>query len=234
MVDGISRVGNMLLIAAGNQDQGPVEESGGVAPGVRDRLLALNPSLRGPLEKLLNWKFVACAAAPQDQPKNCYETTAFVTGLDFKSRRREQTGDREPILDDQDKIAEMLAAGGYRKTAEFYPYRQKPGPGLKEKVIAGINSAAIPKNLKSGDLIMFGWHSVDAKGKRLDRYVHAMVYLGRAQGQEYVFEKQNLVCGPADPYRIISLKTTLARQVGLGVTEKNIDRVFVYRKRPPP
>jgi len=222
MADGISSIGQQTALSAYSPDK---------AEDAEEYLLGLNPSLRGRIKQLLGWKFFACAAAPDERPKNCYETAAFVTGLDYLGGRIavEVAG---PILSQQEQVRAMLAAGGYRKAAEFFPFQIARDPARQIKVVAGAVPALILKTLKPGDLLLFGGQGVALQGENFDRYLHAVVYLGQYRGQHYVFEKQDWACGPGSPYRIVPLEAIIEEQIGLPATYKDIclDRVFVLRK----
>jgi len=232
MADTISRVGKEVDPAAYGPGQAAEEKKFGVpGPAVRECLLALNPSLRGPIGQLLDRKFYDCAAAPEEQPKNCYETVAYVKGLDYLSRRQVYEESVGPIMADQDKVSELLAAGGYRKVAESFPFHNVKGQANTVELVVGVKLSAIPKNLKSGDLVLFGGRGLNSKGEEVDRFTHAMVYLGRHGGKHYVFEKINKECGPGSPYQIISLEAVLVQLIGMPSTHNNIyiDRVFALR-----
>ena len=222
MADGISYLMNEIGLSAYSPNK---------AESVEEYLLALNPSLRGRIKQLLDWKFFACAASPDERPKNCYETAAFVKGLDYLSRRGAvaATG---PILSRQEQVRAMLAAGGYRKATEFFPFHIARDSFQQSKIIAGANPARIAKTLKRGDLLLFGGQGLDSQGGNFDRYLHAAVYLGQYRGQHYVFEKHDWACGPGSPYRLVSLEAIIEEQVGLPAAYGNIylDRVFVLRK----
>ena len=165
MTDGIALVRNEAGLAA--KPQTMTEEAGknGV-PGARvsEYLLSLNPSRRRQIEQLLDWKYCQCETVPDDQPKNCYETAAFVTGLDFISRRRVQAERNGPILDEQDEIAKMLAAGGYLKVTQAFIFRVGKEQGKPEETIIGINLSSLPKNLKPGDIMLFGGRGLNSQG----------------------------------------------------------------------
>jgi hypothetical protein len=222
MVDGISYLMNEIGLSAYSPNK---------AEDVEEYLLALNPSLRGRIKQLLGWKFFACAGSPDERPKNCYETAAFVKGLDYLGGRVavETSG---PILSQQAQVHSMLAAGGYRKAAEFFPFHIVIDSVRQSAVVAGANPALIAKTLKRGDLLLFGGQGVNPQGENFDRYLHAVVYLGQYRGQHYVFEKQGWACGPESPYRIVPLEAIIEEQVGLPATYKDVclDRIFVLRK----
>jgi hypothetical protein len=201
-------------------------------PALREYLLDINPSSRGAIKQLLARRFYDCTAAPKDEPKNCYETVAYVKGLDYLSRRRVQDENIGPIMAAPGAVRELFAAGGYRKVAETFLFRIEKKRGTTGEVIASADLSAIPKNLRIGDILLFGGRGVDRQGTGYDRYVHAMIYLGERRGKHYVFEKWNGECGPRSPYQIIALEAILKQQVGTPATYKDvyIDRLFVLRK----
>jgi hypothetical protein len=226
MADGISRVGKEASLSSYSSDKAADEEQGGVTPRAQENLLALNPTLRGPIEQLLAWKIFDCAATPKYYPKNCFESVAYVTGLDYLTKRRTPAISKEPILDGPNKIKEMLASGGYVRTAAFFPFYMSKDWSRPFVVTTGLNLSAIPNNLKPGDILFFGGRS--ALKAKPDRFVHAAVYLGKQSDKHYVFDKPNCECGPGSPYGIVPLEDILKELVGQPAAF--VDRVFVYRK----
>ena len=201
--------------------------------GVQAYLLARLPApLRAKVQQLLSVKNNQCGPAQPQLPRNCYETAAFVTGLKFVERRRSPAVGHEPMLDENEKIIEMLARGGFRKAAVAIVFDIAGEPGKVERSIIGANMAAVPKDLKAGDIIMFGGWSYNGKQQVIDRYTHATVYLGRFQGKDYVFEKENLYCGPKYPYRIKTLEAVIKDKIGSPEVYNGVflDRIFVLRK----
>ena len=196
-------------------------------------LLAHLPDpLRGRVKQLLRMKYNQCGPAAPQYPRNCYEAAAFVNGLKFIGRRRSPAQGHEPMLDEQEKIAEMLFTGGFTKVASAIVFDVGTEPGKTARTIIGANLAAVPKNMKAGDLIMFGGWSYNKKGQVVDHCVHATVYLGSYRGKDYVFEKENLFCGPDGPYQIKTLAEVIKDKIGLPEVYGGVylDRIFVLRK----
>ncbi|MBN3032844.1 MAG: hypothetical protein JW873_01990 [Candidatus Saganbacteria bacterium] len=209
----------------------PAGPPAGGDDALKEYLFSLNPARRGAIRRLLQAGYSDCRPATE-YPKNCYETMAFVTGQDYLGRRRPATAPGGAVMADQEKIAELLSSAGYVRVKVTFPFRLGRRSPEQPAEIVGINRAALPTGLKPGDLVLFGGRGLDGKGREVDRYIHAVVYLGSYRGRHYIFEKPNYECGAGSPYQIISLEKVFAEMIGLEANSHNIpvDRLFVLRK----
>lgn len=137
--------------------------------------------------------------------KNCYGTVYWVLG----------GGSHERIIIPEVLLAYLLYFWGYKMVKTINPY------AVDEKgIIAGIRAEIKYEPLKWGDVLIV----------KDDRPQHALLYLGKENGSDRVFEKTNGYCGEESPYGIRRLEDVLKLFVGKTFKESPFQSVDVYRR----
>lgn len=159
------------------------------------------------IQDLLNQGFNICPPYPKSIPfpghkgfrwdisrlgENCFGTAGYVlTG-----------GKKHTLFSLKLLLSALERLNGYRKAFETDVFWNNNGKA--EKI--DINKI----DFKPGDLLAFGGYSIDRENKIIKIPLHAAVYLGKINGEHYVFQKRNAICGPRSPFEIISLDFMLA------------------------
>jgi hypothetical protein len=222
-VQGLPAISDEAAIASwGDRKERPDERPEMSRRWLREHFSRLTPSLRRRLAFLINQRYRTCQAAARSLPRNCFEAAAYMSDLNFLSRRTSDCGGQK-TLDDKN-LLDLLMMRGYRSLYAFQPFETIKLSG--DKVISKVVMSAIPE-LHPGDILFFGADPVE-KG---NKYLHAAVYLGVFAGERYLFEKPSFDCGKSSPYQVISLEAKLKQNRGNPDScDHCYDSVFVYRQ----
>jgi len=193
-------------------------------------LQPLPAAMRTRVKKLLGQKYNPCPFAA-GFPKSCYETVFYVLGIKAIA---------------SDKYSGSFKASGPGKEMEFEKYIKSQGYSVVDKIspfiveesrteelpiIVRVKNPAIPRKIVPGSIIVFGYHEGKKENGSEIISNHAAVYLGKIKGENIVFQKRSLYCGPESPYGYYSLEQALRDNIGQSAMDESIfNQIFVLRK----